>query len=684
MKKDNQNIKHNFDLLYTISNALLLEDMVSQALEKMIELLNAKAGEFFLFDKQAQIFYLKAQRGLSPEFIGTGIVRWGEGLLGHIADSHNVYWVRDITKETKFDQQLIEQEALENFIGLPLVFNNELLGILTLYNSNTCEFQSADKKKLSEMADIVSVVLNKILLFEEASLRARRFVAISRAITATRSIGTIDEVLQDISRVVVQSFGFDQAWIGVINENKLLSGKVGFGKGMKSEQIEMSIPVDEDEKNPLLFAMQEQCPVIFQFVSDLPEGMVKEWFYKVKAQSCAIIPVLSGDNALGVLCVNYIKDQEFQEDDIKALCSIANQTAIAIENAELYEQIKKSEKQYRTLFDTISTSMVILDKQFRVLLVNPAFEKLSGYGRDSLIGKKLFTDFFDDELNTNSELISHLKSSASHCELAFLDAEKQVKHIFMTSALLEETSEIIVSLIDLTQQRELEKKLYQSQELAAIGELSAGIAHEIRNPLVAITNAVSLLKDETEISEEGKQLLDIVKEESDHLAVIVDDFLKYARPKKPDLKEEDINQLLRELVKKFRDWENNQVRWIESYEPDLQQIPIDRHQIQQVITNLFLNALDAMLNEGDLHIASKLIKHRRKFFIQIQISDSGMGIPNDDIKKIFQPFFSTKEKGTGMGLAICHRIINQHEGDIFVESVENKGTTFTILLPLKQ
>jgi signal transduction histidine kinase len=239
-------------------------------------------------------------------------------------------------------------------------------------------------------------------------------------------------------------------------------------------------------------------------------------------------------------------------------------------------------------------------------------------------------------------------------------------------------------LSDMTQQRELERRLFRSEELAAIGELSAGIAHEIRNPLVAITTAVSLLKDESQLSDEGQQLLDIVKEESDHLAAIVEDFLQFARPKKPTFKEEDIRKFLNAVVKKYRDLDENRVKWVERYEDNLPMVSIDRHQIQQVITNLLLNGLDAMQNDGVLTIEARQEKSAGQDRVRILVSDSGVGISEDEISKIFQPFYSMKEKGTGMGLAICRRIMEEHDGEILVESKIGKGTTFSLLLPVRQ
>ena len=164
------------------------------------------------------------------------------------------------------------------------------------------------------------------------------------------------------------------------------------------------------------------------------------------------------------------------------------------------------------------------------------------------------------------------------------------------------------------------------------------------------------------------------------MAAIVDDFLRFARPKKPKFEKEDINQLLRDVVKRYRDWHEKDVEWIECYEEGLDEVSLDRHQIQQVVTNLILNGLDAMNDGGTLSVETFKVRGSAGKRIMIKISDSGSGIPEEDLPKIFQPFYSTKEKGTGMGLAICQRIINEHDGEIRVESHLKKGTHFTVML----
>ena len=360
---------------------------------------------------------------------------------------------------------------------------------------------------------------------------------------------------------------------------------------------------------------------------------------------------------------------------------MAEQASIAIENARLYERVSQSEAQYRTLFEASGTSLVILNEEHVFQLVNHAFELLSGYNRDAIVGKKSFSEFV---LDKNGDLEKNLRESSRSWEAEFKDKDGMIRQSHLTTTRIPGTSNILVSLIDMTKERELERHLFRTEELAAIGELSAGIAHEIRNPLVAITTAVNLLKDESGLSEEGCELLGVVKEESDHLAAIVDDFLRFARPKKPDFKGEDVVQLLSDTVRRCRDWDIQDIEVSEAYDKGLPPVSMDRHQIQQVVTNLLLNGVDAMEGKGRLCITASKKKSAGIDRIRISVKDSGNGIPEDEMNKIFQPFYSTKDKGTGLGLAICRRIVFEHDGEIFVDSTKGEGTTFTINLPIER
>jgi two-component system sensor histidine kinase AtoS len=222
--------------------------------------------------------------------------------------------------------------------------------------------------------------------------------------------------------------------------------------------------------------------------------------------------------------------------------------------------------------------------------------------------------------------------------------------------------------------------LIRSEKLAALGQLSAGIAHEIRNPLTSINILIHSLTENLPTEHSRWEDLKVIEEEILRINEIVDQFLRFAKPASPLLEKtnlipifEEILQLLRPQIERCR------IAVKKEFEP-LPLITVDKEQIKQVILNLLMNAIQAMTGGGKLGMSGRLSKDG--YWVELAIQDSGVGIPREDIDKLFDPFFSTKEGGIGLGLSIAHRIIDQHHGKIEVESTPEKGTLFTISLPV--
>ncbi len=687
IKNDGKTIQEEFRNLEilnrfhsAIQKNLDLQAVLETIVEQIQTIFHVPAIEIHLLEKESGILFLKAHRGFPPHLIGTGTLQSDEGLPGNIVKKRHPVFISDLGSEPNINRELLVEEKFTHYGGIPLIHLGEIIGVVGLYAHSGQAFSEENQNLLIKLGQIISISVQNGKLYEQASARAKRLVAISRAIAVTKQLGSLNDMLLDFAKVLVQSLGFEQSWIGILEKNGTsLHGKTGFGVGMNKENIETEYSIDMHSKNPAVISVVQKKAVVFNLIEDVEDRPMQQWLNGLNIQSFTFIPIAIGEEIFGVVGVFYMSSKSIEEEDIKTLTSLAEQTATAIENTRLYDEVKHSEQRYRTLFKATGTSIVILDDDLQFRLVNQAFEQLSGYTQDELIGKMDFIQFFEAHKLKREDILKKLQTSPQNWETHFFDKKGSQKQVHMITAQIPESSDILVSLIDITRQRELERQLYRSEELAAVGELSAGIAHEIRNPLVAITNSVSLLMDETSISEEGKQLLEIVKEETHHLAAIVDDFLQFAKPKKPTYQEEDINQLIRDVIKRYKDCQEKNIQWVEELDESVPNIHVDRHQIQQVLTNLMLNSIDAMEDNGILTIKTEKPVDNR---IKITITDSGAGIAQEELSKIFQPFYSTKEKGTGMGLAICRRIINNHYGDILVDSELGMGSTFTILIPL--
>ena len=230
-----------------------------------------------------------------------------------------------------------------------------------------------------------------------------------------------------------------------------------------------------------------------------------------------------------------------------------------------------------------------------------------------------------------------------------------------------------------------EANMRRADRLAALGTLTAGLAHEIRNPLVAIKTFIQLLPQRFDDKEFREHFLQITAGEVDRLSYLVTELLDFARPSQPNLRKEDINNVADKMITLIKTQAKKKNLKIDKrFSQDTPPVMIDKEQIKQVLLNLFLNAIDATPENGTITFESRLIsKTHENDYVQVEVRDTGKGIPKDDIEQIFTPFFTTKNEGSGLGLPISYRIVEEHSGYMEVESNKDEGTSFYVNLPIE-
>ncbi|MEH7418780.1 ATP-binding protein [Neobacillus drentensis] len=352
------------------------------------------------------------------------------------------------------------------------------------------------------------------------------------------------------------------------------------------------------------------------------------------------------------------------------------------DKARYYEKkARASEENYKKLIDSLPQP-VYITQNHRFLYANDAAVKMAGYTRrEEMIGKALF-DFilpeYKDRLMERFNQVNIEKSPVNTIEY-------KAKRIDGSTFFFEVTSlyisfgggQAILSIgKDITDRKEQTENLLQKSEmLALLGQMAAGIAHEIRNPLTSIRGFIQLFK--------AKQLkdeyFDIVLSELDRINAIVSEFLVLAKPTAAVYIERDIKQLLNDVVTLIGTQSIlNNVEITAKYENDLPKVSCEENQLKQVFLNLFKNAIEAMPNGGNIEVT---VRKKRENQLSIQITDEGVGIPKERIPTLGEPFYTTKEKGTGLGLMTCYKIIKSHHGILDIQSTVNKGTTIEIILP---
>jgi two-component system sensor histidine kinase HydH len=239
----------------------------------------------------------------------------------------------------------------------------------------------------------------------------------------------------------------------------------------------------------------------------------------------------------------------------------------------------------------------------------------------------------------------------------------------------------VLLLRDLREIRDLQERVRRSERLASLGRLAAGVAHEIRNPLSSIRGFAQFFQNRFKGQEKEQEYASVMVREVDRLNRVITELLDFARPKEPHRELHSAGEILEQTLKVLEsELAKKNIAVEKKLEASLPRILVDRDQLSQALLNLLLNALESMEGAGKIRIS---MESGGAEVLAISISDTGRGIPKEDLERVFEPFFSTKRKGTGLGLAIVHQIVESHKGEIKVESRAGEGTTFRITLPIQ-
>jgi two-component system sensor histidine kinase PilS (NtrC family) len=339
------------------------------------------------------------------------------------------------------------------------------------------------------------------------------------------------------------------------------------------------------------------------------------------------------------------------------------------------------------VIDSMLSGLVTADMEGRILTFNRAASTITGLVAGQAIGRDI-----RDVLQLPPPFIGRLQSlgeTRSHrADHQYRSPDGRLIEIGLTVTTLslpDGRSGYLFTFQDVTDVRRLERGARMQQRLAAVGEMAAGIAHEIRNPLASMSGSIQVLRQELPLSEEQGQLMDIVLRESERLNDTIKSFLAYARPQRVALTRLDIRRVVQETAMLLRN--SADVRDDHVVEVDLPAEPVwfdaDENQLRQILWNLATNGLRAMASGGQLLMSGKVDRGSGQDELIITIADQGCGIPPAELDELFQPFRSSFDKGTGLGLAIVHRIVTDYNGSIQVSSTVDAGTTVRVRLPMR-
>ena len=341
------------------------------------------------------------------------------------------------------------------------------------------------------------------------------------------------------------------------------------------------------------------------------------------------------------------------------------------------------------VIDSLASGLATTDPQGCIVTFNRAAEAITGYTAVNVVGRQI-----EEVLGLPPTVASELISLAGpgrgrRVESPFVTGDGRQIELGFTATQLRTPGNagLLFAFQDVTDIKKLERDARMRQRLAAVGEMAAGIAHEIRNPLASMSGSIQILRQELPLTEEQAQLMDIVLRESERLNDTIRSFLAYARPQRFSIARIDVRRVLNDTALLLRNSSELHDGHVIDVQVPASEVPFeaDENQIKQIVWNLATNGLRAMRTGGRLTLGACIesADEGADELVVLEVSDEGVGIPAEELDAIFQPFRGNFAKGTGLGLAIVHRIVSDYSGEIQVSSTPGKGTIVSVRLPAR-
>jgi PAS domain S-box-containing protein len=413
----------------------------------------------------------------------------------------------------------------------------------------------------------------------------------------------------------------------------------------------------------------------------------------IRGARCELaVPLSVRDRTIGVFNVESTEAGAFTREDIPLLMAFAGQAAAAIDNARLVADLRRVSEENRQLaqlnqriLQSVSLGIYTLDTQLRISSWNAAMEQQSGFAAEDAVGRNLFSLFPRLETEGFAERVRRVleQGQAERFRLNHLNLRGELRVQKRRLAPLKDgdgTVGVVVIIEDITDFRRLLDQSIQQEKLAEVGRLSAGIAHEINNPLAVISYGAQLILREEALTADVREMAERIESEAERLATLTGGLLSFSRAQGSIKRWIDLNQVVTDVMRLVRYQFQRQSLKLETELGELPHILADDNRLKQVLINLLLNAAQAMGREGSLRIRS----WREGDWVRVDVADTGPGMSPEVQARIFEPFFTTKREGegTGLGLYVCHSIVREHEGRLEVTSSPGQGTVFHLSLPI--
>ncbi len=654
-KKMEEALKRQRDIAVTLSGARDLSETLNRLFDNLLEIAEFDCAGFYLVDEKTGALDMIVRRGLPDGFVKK---------VGHL-DAESPYAKvvmegKPIYQRTSDFPQAIREDLQSDGIlavaAIPIQYKGEIIGDLNLASHTYGEISAFTRRVLESVGAQIG----------ETIVRARMEETLRKSENKSRTL------LENLPQKI---FFKDQNSVYITcNEN--------YARDLKIESNEITGKTDYDFYPKRLadkYRTDDKRIMESGKTEDIEEEYIQDG-QKVFVHTVKTPVKDDNGNVVGVLGIFWdITEHKKLEEKLRQYSENLEELV-----QQRTDELLESEKRYSVVVEEASDGVVIL-QDGKIAFTNKKSPKIVGYSRDELVGlpfEKLLHEKYRQLVKERYERRLRGEKVPATYELELISKTGARVPVEIGSDLIHYQGRPadLVIVRDIKERKQMEEERLKLEKLATIGELATMVGHDLRNPLQSIENATYYLNNELSrhlIPQKAKEMLQVINDSVNYADKILRDLHEFSATKKPALKKTNINTIVKETLQQIEAPKDVQLLTDLGHLPE---VKADRDMMKRVFLNLALNGVQAMEKGGRLTVSTR----KTKGFVEVSFRDTGIGMSRENIEKIFTPFFTTKAKGMGMGLPICKRFVDAHDGSIEVESEEGKGSTFTVKLPIQQ
>ncbi len=662
-----------------ISSSLSLKQTLDTIVNVTTRLLGTQRASIALREPGSDRLLIDPQMGhagTSEEFARSFHLKMSEGVGGLVMRTQKPYVVCDSAAEPLFTHDLAQKEGARAWICAPLVSKGQSTGLLYALNDHSTAFSDEQVKLAVVLASQAAIAVENARLFEETEQRLRESKALFQVVQSLTQSSSLDTLLQLI---------VDEATKAVPSADKavihLLSGELlvplALSKSVNDQRPSAAMRAGTGIAGRALQLKQTQ------YVADTKTepGFVDRG---TGLRSLLVAPLIIDVNVIGTLSVDSKIPHAFNLSSQQLLTLLANQAAIAIEKARLFEETLSEKRRIEAIINNMADGVMMLDRDERIVSMNPTLARMLGQSSTRLVGTALTSAPYPLDAFKASEHLSFTGSEVSEAEVQVGEPLNKVFKVAV-SPVADSTGQMlghVVVVHDITREHELDQMK---------SDFISTVSHELRTPLFSIRGFVRLLL-EGKVKDEATrtEFLNIVSQQSEHLTTIVNDLLDLSRLEAGHAIELTFEALdpipvIQEVIARLSGLAGDKNLTLETdLPPSLPQVRADARRLNQVLVNLIGNAIKFTPDGGSVSLSATQLDG----WLDISVADTGIGIPADAMPHLFERFYQVdhsatrKAGGTGLGLYITKQIVESLGGEVHVESALGKGSRFSVRLPI--